>query len=53
MLFHKGESIDTLCFVVSGSLELIQDDEIVAILGISNNVAIELVNEHHSKKHII
>jgi len=33
-LFHKGESIDSLCFVVSGSLEVIQDDEIVAILGI-------------------
>jgi len=35
MLFHKGESIDSLCFVVSGSLEVIQDDEIVAILGAS------------------
>jgi len=33
MLFHKGESIDSLCFVVSGSLEVIQDEEIVAILG--------------------
>uniref|UniRef100_T1JZC8 Cyclic nucleotide-binding domain-containing protein n=2 Tax=Tetranychus urticae TaxID=32264 RepID=T1JZC8_TETUR len=33
LLYHSGESIDTLCFVVSGSLEVIQDDEVVAILG--------------------
>ncbi|XP_054721984.1 potassium voltage-gated channel protein eag-like [Uloborus diversus] len=33
LLYHTGESIDTLCFVVSGSLEVIQDDEVVAILG--------------------
>lgn len=33
LLFHTGESIDTLCFVVTGSLEVIQDDEVVAILG--------------------
>ena len=33
---HKGESIDSLCFVVSGSLEVIQDDEIVAILGMTS-----------------
>jgi len=33
MLFHKGESLDSLCFVVSGSLEVIQDDEIIAVLG--------------------
>ncbi|XP_037088244.1 potassium voltage-gated channel protein eag-like [Pollicipes pollicipes] len=33
MLFHTGESIDTLCYIVSGSLEVIQDDEVVAILG--------------------
>uniref|UniRef100_A0A094ZVA5 Potassium voltage-gated channel protein eag n=1 Tax=Schistosoma haematobium TaxID=6185 RepID=A0A094ZVA5_SCHHA len=32
LIFHQGESIDQLCFVVSGSLEVIQDDEIVAIL---------------------
>ncbi|KAI5615863.1 potassium voltage-gated channel subfamily H member 1 isoform X2, partial [Silurus asotus] len=33
LFYHTGESIDTLCFVVSGSLEVIQDDEVVAILG--------------------
>ena len=33
MLFHQGESLDSLCFIVSGSLEVIQDDEVVAILG--------------------
>lgn len=33
LIFHVGESVDTLCFVVSGSLEVIQDDEVIAILG--------------------
>uniref|UniRef100_T1IIG6 Potassium voltage-gated channel protein eag n=1 Tax=Strigamia maritima TaxID=126957 RepID=T1IIG6_STRMM len=33
LLFHTGESIDSLCFVVMGSLEVIQDDEVVAIMG--------------------
>uniref|UniRef100_UPI0037E716C2 potassium voltage-gated channel subfamily H member 1b n=1 Tax=Semicossyphus pulcher TaxID=241346 RepID=UPI0037E716C2 len=33
LIFHAGESVDSLCFVVSGSLEVIQDDEVVAILG--------------------
>ncbi|XP_003738588.1 potassium voltage-gated channel protein eag-like [Galendromus occidentalis] len=33
LLYHTGESIDTLSFVVSGSLEVIQDEEVVAILG--------------------
>ncbi|KAM6991818.1 voltage-gated delayed rectifier potassium channel KCNH5-like isoform 1-T1 [Tautogolabrus adspersus] len=33
LIFHIGESVDTLCFVVSGSLEVIQDDEVIAILG--------------------
>ncbi|XP_010877197.1 potassium voltage-gated channel subfamily H member 5 isoform X1 [Esox lucius] len=33
LIFHAGESVDTLCFVVSGSLEVIQDDEVIAILG--------------------
>ena len=33
LIFHTGESLDTLCFVVSGSLEVIQDDEVIAILG--------------------
>nr|QQY02525.1 potassium voltage-gated channel protein eag 3 [Cryptocotyle lingua] len=32
LIFHQGESIDQLCFVVSGSLEVVQDDEVVAIL---------------------
>ncbi|KAI4832227.1 hypothetical protein KUCAC02_015201 [Chaenocephalus aceratus] len=32
LIFHAGESVDTLCFVVSGSLEVIQDEEVVAIL---------------------
>nr|XP_020475959.1 potassium voltage-gated channel subfamily H member 1-like [Monopterus albus] len=33
LIYHSGESVDSLCFVVSGSLEVIQDDEVVAILG--------------------
>ncbi|XP_029283659.1 potassium voltage-gated channel subfamily H member 1-like [Cottoperca gobio] len=33
LIFHAGESVDSLCFVVSGSLEVIQDEEVVAILG--------------------
>jgi len=33
MVFHQGESLDLLCFIVSGSLEVVQDDEVVAILG--------------------
>ena len=33
LLYHTGESIDNLCFIVAGSLEVIQDDEVVAILG--------------------
>nr|QBP05212.1 potassium voltage-gated channel 10b [Petromyzon marinus] len=28
LVFHVGESVDSLCFVVSGSLEVVQDDEI-------------------------
>ena len=32
VLFHQGESLDSLCFIVSGSLEVVQDDEVVAIL---------------------
>ncbi|KAH1021170.1 hypothetical protein HUJ04_010718 [Dendroctonus ponderosae] len=27
LLYHTGESIDSLCFIVTGSLEVIQDDE--------------------------
>ncbi|PAV61498.1 hypothetical protein WR25_11331 isoform B [Diploscapter pachys] len=33
LLYHTGESVDALWFVVSGSLEVIQDEEVVAILG--------------------
>lgn len=33
LLYHTGESIDSLCFIVTGSLEVIQDDVVVAILG--------------------
>ena len=32
VIFHQGESLDSLCFIVSGSLEVVQDDEVVAIL---------------------
>lgn len=32
MICHKGETVDTLYFVVAGSLEVIQDEEVVAIL---------------------
>lgn len=40
LLYHTGESIDTLCFIVTGSLEVIQDDEVVAILGMSVSVKV-------------
>ena len=36
MLYHCGESLDMLCFIVSGSLEVIQDDEVLAILSMSS-----------------
>lgn len=39
LLYHTGESIDSLCFIVTGSLEVIQDDEVVAILGECNTCA--------------
>jgi len=32
MVFHQGESLDLLCFIVTGSLEVVQDEEVVAIL---------------------
>ncbi|CBY37467.1 unnamed protein product, partial [Oikopleura dioica] len=32
IVYHKGESVDELNFIISGSLEIIQDDEVVAIL---------------------
>lgn len=31
-LFHQGESLDSLCFIMTGSLEIVQDEQIVAIL---------------------
>jgi len=34
VMVHQGDSLDAVCFVVSGSLEVIQDDVIVAILGL-------------------
>lgn len=34
LVYHVGESVEALWFIVKGSLEVIQDDEIVAILGI-------------------
>uniref|UniRef100_A0A8C6UA47 Potassium voltage-gated channel, subfamily H (eag-related), member 1a n=1 Tax=Neogobius melanostomus TaxID=47308 RepID=A0A8C6UA47_9GOBI len=39
LIYHAGESVDSLCFVVSGSLEVIQDDEVVAILGKGDSCA--------------
>ncbi|UJR20748.1 hypothetical protein I4U23_023866 [Adineta vaga] len=36
MLYHCGESLDMLCFIVSGSLEVIQDDEVLAILSVND-----------------
>lgn len=41
LIFHQGESLDALCFVVSGSLEVIQDDEVVAILSMLNDKHIQ------------
>ena len=38
MLYHCGESLDMLCFIVSGSLEIIQDDEVLAILSRTNRL---------------
>ena len=32
IVYHRGETLDEIGFVVSGSLEVIQDDELVAIL---------------------
>jgi len=38
MVFHQGESLDLLCFIVSGSLEVVQDEEVVAILSAYKSV---------------
>lgn len=43
LIYHAGESVDALCFVVSGSLEVIQDDEVVAILGTVSSVEMFVV----------
>ncbi len=44
LIFHAGESVDLLCFMVSGSLEVIQDDEVTAILGSFKNFLKVLIN---------
>ena len=31
LIYHTGESIDYLCFIVSGSLEVAQDGEVIFI----------------------
>lgn len=59
LLYHTGESIDSLCFIVTGSLEVIQDDEVVAILGKKPRVsrpqgthkAFQLENDTHTHTH--
>ncbi|KER33760.1 hypothetical protein T265_00439 [Opisthorchis viverrini] len=33
LIFHQGESVEYLCFIASGSLEVLQDDEVIALLG--------------------
>ncbi|CAH8477340.1 unnamed protein product [Schistosoma turkestanicum] len=33
LICHQGESVDQLCFIASGTLEVLQDDEVIAILG--------------------
>ena len=55
LIFHQGESLDALCFVISGSLEVIQDDEVVAILSknqliCSNYMLISIISPSISKK---
>lgn len=35
IIYHCGESLDFLCFIASGSLEVVQDEEVVAILSTS------------------
>lgn len=43
MLYHSGESLDMLCFIVSGSLEVVQDDEVLAILSMFNRCFLFLI----------
>ncbi|ESN93850.1 hypothetical protein HELRODRAFT_157793 [Helobdella robusta] len=38
MLFHQGESLESLCFIASGTLEVVQDDEIVAVLSAGDSL---------------
>jgi len=45
VMFHQGESLDALCFVVSGSLEVIQDDVIVAFLSAYNDGTVDRYNQ--------
>lgn len=47
LLYHTGESIDSLCFIVTGSLEVIQDDEVVAILGESRSARLATAGYTH------
>lgn len=50
LLYHTGESIDSLCFIVTGSLEVIQDDEVVAILGEAERSASVLCGQGKTSK---
>jgi len=51
MVFHQGESLDVLCFIVSGSLEVVQDDEVIAILGLHDLYVATRVIIITEKKH--
>lgn len=51
LLFHTGESLDSLCFIVTGSLEVIQDDEVVAILG--KTLQMQITKYYTCSKHTI
>ncbi|CAF4532301.1 unnamed protein product [Rotaria sp. Silwood1] len=46
MLYHCGESLDMLCFIASGSLEVIQDDEVLAILSINDVFGDDFWSKH-------
>ena len=49
ILFHCGESLDMLCFIVSGSLEVIQDDEVVAILSMNFRICFLLKKKIYNR----
>jgi potassium voltage-gated channel Eag-related subfamily H protein len=53
LLYHTGESIDSLCFIVTGSLEVIQDDEVVAILGRENYILVFVFLISYNKYNVI